>query len=223
MPPATFASSCGPSIEIVRIFHFQNIGFEVDDNLYTYVYDDPIAHADPSGTCLEDLCVGEVLAATAVVRAVAFVVSAVGAAAAADHAISSNSSGNNPQEAGSPKTDEKGGANSGNSNKGNGADKAPPPGKGKESGSYTNKHESGSTYDGKGGRARSQESGRRVERETGDKHVATDWTPARNSREAFKQEAGRLESHGGPESPSNYNRIESPGKTMTEEDAVPHD
>ena len=35
----------------------------------------------------------------------------------------------------------------------------------KESGSYTNTHESGKTYDGKGGRERSQQSGRRVEEE----------------------------------------------------------
>jgi hypothetical protein len=89
----------------------------------------------------------------------------------------------------------------------------------KETGSYTNTHESGKTYDGKGSRERSQESGRRVEAETGDKHTATDWTPAKGSREAFKQESERLDSNGGSKSDSNHNKIESPGKKMREEDA----
>jgi RHS repeat-associated protein len=91
----------------------------------------------------------------------------------------------------------------------------------RETGSYTNSHQSGKTYDGKGGRDRSQASGRRVESETGDKHVATDWSPAKNNREAFKQESERLDSHGGARSESNYNRIESPGKKMREEDLSP--
>lgn len=88
----------------------------------------------------------------------------------------------------------------------------------RETGSYTNTHQSGMTYDGKGSRQRSQESGRRVERETKDPHVATDWTPAGNSRDAFKQESQRLDSHGGPGSASNHNKIESPGRRMREED-----
>jgi hypothetical protein len=50
-----------------------------------------------------------------------------------------------------------------------------------------------------------------VEAATGDKHTSTDWTAAKNSREAFKQESQRLESNGGPKSESNYNKIESPG------------
>ena len=88
----------------------------------------------------------------------------------------------------------------------------------KQTGSYTNTHASGKTYEGKGTRARSQESGRRVEKETGDPHVATDWTPASNRREAFKQESQRLDAAGGPKSPSNYNKIESPGKKMRIQD-----
>ncbi len=94
------------------------------------------------------------------------------------------------------------------------ATKKPP----KETGSYTNTHESGKTYDGKGDRGRSQDSGKRVEKETGDPHVATDWTPAENDREAFKQESRRLDSHGGPKDPGNYNKIESPGKKMRQQD-----
>lgn len=88
----------------------------------------------------------------------------------------------------------------------------------KETGSYTNTHESGMTYDGKGSRKRSQDSAQRVEQETGDKHVATDWTPAETEREAFKQESRRLDSHGGAKSEQNHNKIESPGKKMREND-----
>ncbi len=90
---------------------------------------------------------------------------------------------------------------------------------GRQTGSYTNTHESGKTYDGKGSRERSQESGRRVERETGDKHVATDWTSAKDTRDAFKQESQRLDSHGGPKNSDNYNKIESPGKKMRDDES----
>jgi RHS repeat-associated protein len=90
-----------------------------------------------------------------------------------------------------------------------------------ESGSYTNTHASGKTYDGKGDRQRSQRSGQRVERQTGDTHVATDWSPASGSRDAFRQESQRLDSHGGPKSDTNYNQIESPGKRFREEDQEP--
>lgn len=89
---------------------------------------------------------------------------------------------------------------------------------GSETGSYTNTHESGKTYDGKGDKARSQESGKRVEQETGDKHVATDWKSSSNHREAFKDESRRLDSHGGPQSSNNHNKIESPGKKYRKQD-----
>ena len=88
----------------------------------------------------------------------------------------------------------------------------------KQTGSYTNTHESGKTYDGKGSKERSQESGRRVEKETGDRHTATDWTPASTPKDALKQESVRLDSHGGPKSPDNHNKIESPGKKLREQD-----
>lgn len=88
----------------------------------------------------------------------------------------------------------------------------------KETGSYTNHHESGKTYDGKGSKERSQTSARRVEKETGDKHVATEWTPAKDERGAFKDESKRLDSHGGAKSEGNYNQIESPGKKKRIED-----
>jgi hypothetical protein len=88
----------------------------------------------------------------------------------------------------------------------------------KETGSYTNLHESGRTYSGKGDRERSQISGRRVEKETGDRHIATDWTPSADSRTAFKDESRRIDANGGVKSDTNYNKIESPGKKLREID-----
>jgi hypothetical protein len=93
----------------------------------------------------------------------------------------------------------------------------PSSGSAKEAGSYTNTHVSGKTYSGKGSRERSQVSGRRVEKETGDQHVATEWTKSPNKPEAFKDEARRIEQMGGPRNPQNYNKIESPGKRLLEE------
>jgi len=88
----------------------------------------------------------------------------------------------------------------------------------KQTGSYTNTHASGKTYSGKGSRMRSQQSGRRQARENNDPHTATDWTPAENTREAFKQESRRIDAQGGIDSPSNYNKVESPGKRFRIED-----
>ncbi len=90
-----------------------------------------------------------------------------------------------------------------------------------QTGSYTNTHASGKTYSGKGSRARSQKSGRRVAKENNDPHTATDWTPAKDSREAFKQESRRLDANGGPDSPTNYNKIEQPGKKYRRQDGEP--
>jgi RHS repeat-associated protein len=88
----------------------------------------------------------------------------------------------------------------------------------KEEGSYTNTHESGKTYSGKGSRQRSQQSGRRQARENDDPHVATDWTPTETTRDAFKEESCRIDANGGVDSPSNYNKVESPGKRFRIED-----
>jgi RHS repeat-associated protein len=90
--------------------------------------------------------------------------------------------------------------------------------KGGGTGSYTNQHESGKTYSGKGDRARSQASGERVAGENDDPHVATDWTEADGPREAFKQESRRIDANGGVDSPFNYNKIESPGRRYRIED-----
>ncbi len=88
----------------------------------------------------------------------------------------------------------------------------------RQTGSYTNTHESGRTYSGKGSRQRSQQSGRRQARANEDPHTATDWTPADNNRDAFKQESLRIDQNGSVSSPGNYNQIESPGRRFRIED-----
>jgi hypothetical protein len=90
-------------------------------------------------------------------------------------------------------------------------------------GSYTNTHESGKTYHGKGDRGRSQQSGREKADEYNDPLVSTDWTPASNNREAFKDEARRLrgDDNGGPrghDNPNNYNQRASPGEKYLRQD-----
>jgi len=89
--------------------------------------------------------------------------------------------------------------------------------KANETGSYTNTHESGKRYHGKGDRARSQESGREKEQEHGDKHIATDWTRAPDRQQGFVDEAKRIGSDGGVKNPDNYNKINSPGKKYLDE------
>lgn len=91
----------------------------------------------------------------------------------------------------------------------------------KPSGSCTNTHASGKKYHGKGGQSRSQQSGERIATEHNDPHVATDWTPARNSREGFKDESRRLDADGGHRSATNYNKIEQPGKRFRSQDGEP--
>jgi hypothetical protein len=89
----------------------------------------------------------------------------------------------------------------------------------KEQGSYTNLHESGAVYDGKGSRKRSQDSGKRIEKDTGDKHVATEWNPTSDGsgthRRAYKDESEKMDSH---KSHKNHNKKESPGKKYRQQD-----
>ncbi|MET3982129.1 hypothetical protein ABIB62_004741 [Mucilaginibacter sp. UYP25] len=89
----------------------------------------------------------------------------------------------------------------------------------KETGSYTNTHESGKTYSGKGGKKRSQQSGERVAKENDDPHVATDHSSADNDRQAFKDEDTRIENNGGHgNTDKNYNQRASPGKKYKTQD-----
>jgi RHS repeat-associated protein len=89
------------------------------------------------------------------------------------------------------------------------------------SGSYTNEHESGKRYHGKGPEKRAKESAERISKEHDDPVKDTDWTPAESDDAAFKQEAQRIRDDGGVENPNNYNKINSPGeKKLQAEEAA---
>ena len=88
----------------------------------------------------------------------------------------------------------------------------------KQEGSYTNTHESGKQYHGKGDEKRAAKSGANKAKENNDPLKHTDWTPAKNKREAFKQESRRLEKGGGHRSKNNYNNRDSPGTKYRKED-----
>jgi len=82
-------------------------------------------------------------------------------------------------------------------------------------------HERGKTYDGKGTRERMNQSAQEKAKEHNDPVVKQEFTPAKNDREAYKDEDTRLQSHGGPgaNNPNTYNKINSPGKKYKEQDA----
>jgi len=107
------------------------------------------------------------------------------------------------------------GAVTGGLGAGIGAARAP-----KEHGSYTNTHASGKKYHGQGDRKRSQTSGRERATANNDPHIATDWSPAPNRREAYKDEAKRIGQDGiTPKVRSEtYNEINSPGHRYMRED-----
>lgn len=93
----------------------------------------------------------------------------------------------------------------------------------KEEGSYTNTHESGKRYHGKGDKDRASESGEEKAKKYNDPLKSTDWTPASNTREAFKQESRRLDTdkvgnQAGHKNPNNYNKRNSPGAKYRKQD-----
>jgi RHS repeat-associated protein len=88
----------------------------------------------------------------------------------------------------------------------------------KGTGSYTNTHLSGKKYHGKGNEKRMNQSARRNAREYNDPVVKQEYQPAKNSREAFKDEARRIKRDGGIDNPNNYNKRNSPGKKYLKQD-----
>ncbi|WP_396170764.1 RHS repeat domain-containing protein [Flavobacterium sp.] len=88
----------------------------------------------------------------------------------------------------------------------------------KETGSYTNTHESGTNYHGKGDKSRMNKSASEKAKANNDPVKSQDYTPAKNSREAFKQESRRLQNDGGAKSKTNYNKRDSPGTKYRKQD-----
>src|SRR5690242_5424513 len=145
-------------------------------NLYGFVGGKPASKADPDGHAGPDLepAIIDFVTATygpRVLPAVRSVANDIGnavsdffdEAARGFHAAYSNCSCNSQPAPGWTEEDSK--QNNNNSKQQSstenqsGQGKSTQAGKGKETGSYTNTHESGATYDGKGSKARSQESG----------------------------------------------------------------
>jgi hypothetical protein len=85
-------------------------------------------------------------------------------------------------------------------------------------GSYTNTHESGKKYHGKGTEKRMNESGKEKAEANDDPVVNQEFKPAANNREALKDEARRIREDGGVDNPNNYNKINSPGEKYLKQD-----
>jgi hypothetical protein len=80
-------------------------------------------------------------------------------------------------------------------------------------GSYTNTHASGKTYDGKGGTDRMADSAKRIGDEYDDPVQTQVHRPAVDNKQSFIDEQNNLEAHGGPGG-NTYNKINSPGKKL---------
>jgi RHS repeat-associated protein len=92
-----------------------------------------------------------------------------------------------------------------------------------ETGSYTNTHESGQKYHGKGNESRMNKSANDKAKKNNDPVKSKDYTKAKNDREAFKQESKRLETDKvgntpGHKNPNNYNKRASPGDKYRKQD-----
>lgn len=87
-------------------------------------------------------------------------------------------------------------------------------------GSYTVKFKSGKSYHGKGPMKRANQSARRKSRQYGDEVDSIDWTPAESQRHSFADEALRLANDGGKASPTNYNKIDSPGAGVLRQEGL---
>jgi DNA-binding protein H-NS len=85
----------------------------------------------------------------------------------------------------------------------------------KPSGSYTNKHESGKTYSGKGDKPRMNQSAKDIAKKYNDPLKSQDFTPAKSTKDGYIQEHNRIQTNGGVKSNKNYNQRESPGKKLS--------
>jgi len=93
----------------------------------------------------------------------------------------------------------------------------------KVTGSYTVTFESGKKYHGKGPESRMNKSATDKAKANNDPVKSKDFTPAKNDREAFKQESRRMDTDRvgntpGHKNPNNYNKRASPGDKYRKQD-----
>jgi RHS repeat-associated protein len=82
-----------------------------------------------------------------------------------------------------------------------------------DNGGYKVEFDSGTGYAGKGGTTRARKSARQHSRANDDPVKSIEHKPAANDSDAYKIEAKYLDELGGPQSPKNYNKRNSPGKS----------
>ncbi len=94
----------------------------------------------------------------------------------------------------------------------------------KPSGNYTNEHASGKTYSGVGDIERMNKSGKRIANQHSDPVVGQEFNPAANKKAAYIKEHIDIEKNGGAGNKAeNYNKINSPGKKLSEQSKAKED
>ncbi len=87
----------------------------------------------------------------------------------------------------------------------------------KPTGTYTNTHESGKTYDGVGPKKRMNQSAKKIKQEHNDPVVKQEHSQVKNRKDAYLKEHENIEKHGGAgNKEKNYNKNNSPGKKLSE-------
>lgn len=186
-------------------------------NLYTYAHNDPIAYSDPTGNFAFlvpiAIYVGKVAIKTAVDVSIDYAISkSTGTKFSVGKSVLRNGLSNTVPGLGEAKTISKA-AKVGKVIQASRVSK----GTGKN-GSYTIKFESGKNYHGKGPQTRMEQSAKEKSKKYNDPVKSKEWKPARNERQAFKDEYTRLKNDGGHRSDTNYNRRASPGEKYTQMD-----